>query len=105
MGLVNAGIAGPLRDSAASRRTFRRSDPGTHPHHEAGLRKSRALLGRGRPAHPQAAREAIAKSESSVVTFLDRVTEIRKRDGCGHIEAMRKARAEHPAELSRYQNV
>jgi len=50
-------------------------------------------------------REAIVKSESSVVAFLGCVTEIRKRSGCGNVEAMRKARAEHPAEFARYQNV
>lgn len=105
MGRVNPGIAGPLRDSASRRRILRRPDPRTHQHHEAGLQKSRPLLGRGRPAHPQVSREAIVKSESSVVAFLGCVTEIRKRSGCGHVEAMRKARAEHPAEFARYQNV
>jgi hypothetical protein len=57
-------------------------------------------------SHPHLARESIAKSEGGdVVAFMNAVTEIQKRDDCSRVEALRKARVEHPHKFGRYQNV
>jgi hypothetical protein len=56
-------------------------------------------------AHPELARESLAKSENGVAEFMTRVSEIKKRDGCSRVEAMIRARREHPAAYARFENV
>jgi hypothetical protein len=62
-----------------------------------------SLLGKhSRPA-VRGALVAIAKADQQL-DFTDRVAEIRKRDGCSRVEALAKARIEHPTAFEAYQD-
>jgi hypothetical protein len=46
----------------------------------------------------------VTKIADGVVSFNQCAQEIKKRDACGHIEALRRARLEHPEEFAAFQN-
>jgi hypothetical protein len=47
---------------------------------------------------------AIAKADHQQLDFTGHIAEIRKRDGCSRVEALARARIEHPSAFEAYQD-
>jgi hypothetical protein len=56
-------------------------------------------------AYPNLAQETLAKSDSGAAHFMRAVDRVMKRDNCGRVEALQKARRENPGAFARFQNV